>query len=170
MKKFLRDAVLAVVGGFVIEPTLHQLRFDIAPYLPQVWFVILWFVIIDALIRTEKVRSRAIRLYSSFSKKRKMSSYFIAGIIGFCAAVTTWAAINGVFKKDVGDMLTPTPVPSPTATPQLPPSPSPLVSPSAQPIESPLPMSSHAQRVHQQGMSKEEKARIDRALNYKPKR
>ena len=47
--KFLRDAVLTIVGGVVIEPTLRRLSFDVSPYVEQIWFCVFCFITIDGL-------------------------------------------------------------------------------------------------------------------------
>ena len=36
--KFARDAILTILGGLVLEPTLQKIHIDVSPYLREIWF------------------------------------------------------------------------------------------------------------------------------------
>jgi hypothetical protein len=98
-KKFLRDVIAFIAGGILLEPTLKALNADgLVPYLPQVWFVILWALTLDGLSRSKRIREWASRLYKRLDIKRKMASWLIVGLIGLTTSLIYWGVITGVFK------------------------------------------------------------------------
>jgi hypothetical protein len=123
-RKFIRDAILFIAGGVVLEPTLKALKADdLIPYLPQVWFVILWGLALDALYRSDRVQEWATGFYKALSFRRKAMSFVIVGLIGLVSSLLLWWVIIGIFKARAGSTAataeassTPTP-PSPTPTP-----------------------------------------------------
>jgi hypothetical protein len=77
--KFARDAVLTIVSGIVLEPTLKQIHFDVGPYLRQLWLGIAMFLTLDYI--TRKHVGRLIQWKKSLTRRKRVMSYFLVSII-----------------------------------------------------------------------------------------
>lgn len=68
LRRFGRDAAIAIIGGLVLEPTLKRIHIDIGPYLRQVWFCIVVFISFDAIAKNDAV------LRSLYRRKQSLRS------------------------------------------------------------------------------------------------
>ena len=94
LPKFLRDAALTIVGGLVIEPTLHHLHFDVGPYLRQIWFAIFAFITLDALWRSKMVKKWAYDTHHRLNQRNKRMSYLIVSMTGAICFSLYWLIIT----------------------------------------------------------------------------
>jgi hypothetical protein len=99
LRKLSRDAFVAFVVGIVLEPTMKALHFDdFVPYLPSVWFVIVWFIALDYFARSPTSRRWAEKTYPRSSIGRKLMSFLLVALIGAGASMILWATITGIFS------------------------------------------------------------------------
>jgi hypothetical protein len=105
--KFARDAILTIVGGFVLEPTLQKVHIDVSPYLRQIWFGIGVFIALDGLKRGAKVSGRVRMFRDSLSKRNKMISYVIVALLCAALGVLYYWGLGKLFgqEKDSGVTL-----------------------------------------------------------------
>jgi hypothetical protein len=114
LPKFLRDAALTIVGGLVIEPTLHHLHFDVGPYLRQIWFAIFAFITLDALWRSTMVKKWAYGTHHRLNQRNKRMSYLIVSITGAICFSLYWLIITRAITETAP--LGQTPEQTPTNT------------------------------------------------------
>jgi len=100
--KFIRDAILAVLGGFLIDPTLKALHLDVSPYLRHVWYGIAVFLTLDALKRSRHLSSRLIAFRSSLTGRQRMIAYIVVAVIGAGCSLFYWWGLGRVFGKETG--------------------------------------------------------------------
>lgn len=94
LPKFLRDAILTIIGGLVIEPTLQRIHLDVGPYLRQIWFGIFAFLTLDAFWRSHRVRQWSVATYSNLTPRRKVVSYLVVSLIGIGCFSLYWFLIT----------------------------------------------------------------------------
>ena len=99
VRGFLRDAVLAIIGGLVIEPTLARLRVDVSHYLPQIWLGVVGFLIVDGVLRSKRFREWAIKHEASQTKGRKAMTYILVAVIGAIVFCICWFSITKLLNK-----------------------------------------------------------------------
>jgi hypothetical protein len=98
-RKFFRDTILAVVSGFLAEPTLRRINFDISPYLRHIWFVIGLFIGVDAITRGHRSLRKLVLFHASATKTKLTFSYLAVGIISVALGAFYWWGLGKVFSK-----------------------------------------------------------------------
>jgi len=94
--RLLRDALIAIVSGVVIEATLKRLESEIIePYLRYVWSCIALFILVDALVRH---RRRIKLLRDRAPAKLKPCVFPITAMVGLLLLVLVWIATGRVFN------------------------------------------------------------------------
>lgn len=96
--KFVRDAVLAVLSGIVLEPTLKQIHFDVGPYLRQIWFVIAMFLTLDYISRNHL--GRLIQWKRSLARGKRMMTYVFVALSSALVGCLYWLALGNVISAD----------------------------------------------------------------------
>jgi hypothetical protein len=97
--KFVRDIVLGVLAGIVIDATLQFFHFEILfPALPYIWLAIAGFLTVDGLKRSKTVEGHVLRLYASLDTRQRMVSYLIVAILGAGVFALYWLGISKVFQ------------------------------------------------------------------------
>jgi hypothetical protein len=98
--KFVRDAVLTIIGGLVIEPTLRALKFNIGPHLRVIWMCIFGFLTMDALARSRRIKEWGFRKYHSLSTRNKAMSYLFVAMIGAASFAAYWFVISELITAE----------------------------------------------------------------------
>jgi hypothetical protein len=97
--KIVRDIVIGVLGGVVIDATLEYFRVEILfPVLPYIWLSIACFLTVDGVRRSRTVESYALKLYGSLDARRRMISYIVVAIVGAGVFDLYWLGISRVFQ------------------------------------------------------------------------
>lgn len=107
--KLIRDTIVAVLGGIVIEPTLRKLNFDVSPYLRHIWFGIFLFLVLDVWWRSKNSRIWASTTFARFSQRGKIMSYLIVALIGAGFSCGMWFVVTKSIGKDSPEKTTETP-------------------------------------------------------------
>ncbi|HEY2234228.1 MAG TPA: hypothetical protein VGK01_12220 [Candidatus Angelobacter sp.] len=109
-RKTLRDVIIGIVAGIVIEPTLKALDLDkLVPYVPQIWVAILIFLTLDALFRNKRFRQWAPPFYKSLTTRKKIMSYLVVAFIGAATFSLYWMLVTTVFKAKSAHTTTESP-------------------------------------------------------------
>jgi len=99
----LRDIVLGVLAGVVIDATIQALHLEVLfPALPYVWFGILVYLTLDFLKRNKKARDKLVALYDQLNKRQLVLSYVVVGLIGIVVAEGYWVGIKKIFEMRAG--------------------------------------------------------------------
>lgn len=99
LRKTVRDVVIGIVAGVVIELTLKALNFeDLVPYVPRIWLGIFVFLALDVLIRRKEVREWSSGFYRSLNWWQRIMSYIAVASIGAATFSVYWFAMTSVFN------------------------------------------------------------------------
>lgn len=103
ISRIVRDIVLGVLAGIVIEATVQYFQLEVLfPALPYIWFGILIFLTADGLNKSKRTQDKLIGLYKRLNKRRKMMSYLVVAIIGAGVAEGYWFGIKKIFEMRAG--------------------------------------------------------------------
>jgi hypothetical protein len=85
---FVRDVLVTIAAGIIIEPTLKALDIDITPYrLQWIWTAMIAFLIVDAIARNRDwVRSKR----DSLDERFKKFVYPVSVVIASATLVVVW--------------------------------------------------------------------------------
>lgn len=99
VRRIIRDIVIGVVSGLVIDATTQYFRLDfLFPVLPYIWFLIFLVLTYDGLKRSKTVESWLVHVYGKLNKRQRVLSYFVVAIIGIGIAELYWLGVARIFS------------------------------------------------------------------------
>lgn len=109
MRKFLKELLVTLGVGFVVDLTIKQVEVLDAflPFLPWLWLAIAAFLTLE-LLRNERILLRITKVRNGITKKgesRLMASYIVVALIGAFLFVAYWWGITTIFKHKRPDQL-----------------------------------------------------------------